>query len=106
MSYLILISVVVGGVLLYLLSSSGANTEVFSVNYYGLLGLTGMLALSLTGLVGYQLWRLRIKLRNQVFGAKLTLRLVVFFHTDCGVARHSDLCGVSTVLGQKYRIVV
>ncbi len=79
MSYLILISVVVGGALLYLLSSSGANTEVFSVNYYGLLGLTGMLALSLTGLVGYQLWHLRIKLRNQVFGAKLTLRLVVFF---------------------------
>lgn len=79
MSYLILISVVVGGVLLYLLSSSGANTEVFSVNYYGLLGLTGLLALSLTGLVGYQLWRLRIKLKSQVFGAKLTLRLVGFF---------------------------
>ena len=79
MSYLILISVVVGGVLLYLLSSSGANTEVFSVNYYGLLGLTGMLALSLAGLVGYQLWRLRIKLKSQVFGAKLTLRLVGFF---------------------------
>ena len=79
MNYLIIISVVVGGVLLYLLSSSGANTEVFSVNYYGLLGLTGLLALSLTGLVGYQLWRLRIKLKNRVFGAKLTLRLVVFF---------------------------
>ena len=79
MNYLIFISVAVGGVLLYLLSSSSANTEVFSVNYYGLLGLTGLLALSLMGLVGYQLWRLRIKLKNRVFGAKLTLRLVVFF---------------------------
>jgi len=78
-NYLILISVAFGGVLLYLLSRSGANTEVFSINYYGLLWLTGLLALSLTGLVGYQLWRLRIKLKSKVFGAKLTLRLVVFF---------------------------
>ncbi|MGA7748832.1 MAG: ATP-binding protein [Gallionella sp.] len=79
MNYLILISVAVGGVLLYLLSSSSANTEVFSINYYSLLGLTGLLALSLMGVVGYQLWRLRIKLKSRVFGAKLTLRLVVFF---------------------------
>jgi nitrogen fixation/metabolism regulation signal transduction histidine kinase len=77
--YLIFISVVAGGVLLYLLSSSGSNTEVFSFNYYSLLGLTGLLAMSLMGLVGYQLWQLRIKLKNRVFGAKLTLRLVVFF---------------------------
>ncbi len=79
MNYLIFISVAVGGVLLYLLSSSGANTEVFSINYYGLLGLTGLLALGLMGLVGFQLWRLRTKLKNGVFGAKLTLRLVLFF---------------------------
>ena len=65
--------------LLYLLSSSGANTEVFSINYYSLLWLTGLLALGLAGLVGYQLWRLLIKLKSKVFGAKLTLRLVVFF---------------------------
>jgi PAS domain S-box-containing protein len=31
------------------------------------------------GLVGYQLWRLRNKLKNKVFGAKLTMRLVLFF---------------------------
>lgn len=79
MRNLILISVVLGGVLLYLLSSSSANTEVFSRNYYSLLGLTGALALCLMGLVGYQLWRLRNKLKNKVFGAKLTMRLVLFF---------------------------
>ncbi|BBI98321.1 two-component sensor histidine kinase [Ferrigenium kumadai] len=79
MKYLILVSVVVGGALLYLLSSSSADTEVFSLNYYSLLGLTGTLAVCLMGLVGYQLWRLRNKLRNRVFGAKLTLRLVLFF---------------------------
>ena len=79
MSYLIFFSAIAGGLLLYLLSASSANTEIFSANYYGLLGLTGLLALALTGLVGYQLWRLRIKLKNKVFGAKLTLRLVLFF---------------------------
>ena len=79
MTYLIFISVAVSGALLYLLSSSSANTEGFSVNYYGLLGLTGLLASGLMGLVGYQLWRLRNKLKNKVFGAKLTLRLVLFF---------------------------
>jgi nitrogen fixation/metabolism regulation signal transduction histidine kinase len=77
--YLIILSVITGTALLYLLSSNSVNTEVFSVSYYGLLGLTGMLALSLSSLVGYQFWRLRNKLKNKVFGAKLTLRLVLFF---------------------------
>jgi len=79
MRNLILVSIAIGGVLLYLLSSSSANTEVFSLNYYSLLGLTGALALYLMGLVGYQLWRLRNKLKSRVFGAKLTARLVLFF---------------------------
>ncbi|OGS97150.1 MAG: PAS domain-containing sensor histidine kinase [Gallionellales bacterium RIFCSPLOWO2_02_FULL_57_47] len=79
MKYLIFIGAIVGVTLLYLLSSSSANTEVFSISYYLLLGLTGLFALSLTGLVGFQLVRLRNKIRNKVFGAKLTLRLVVFF---------------------------
>ena len=77
--YLNLISIVIGSTLLYLLSSSSVNTEVFSVSYYGLLGLTGLLALCLLVLVGYQLKRLRNKLKSKVFGAKLTLRLVLFF---------------------------
>jgi len=79
MRNLILVSIVIGGVLLYLLSSSSVNTEVFSLNYYSLLGLTGALALCLMVLVGYQLWRLRNKLKNRIFGAKLTTRLVLFF---------------------------
>jgi nitrogen fixation/metabolism regulation signal transduction histidine kinase len=76
---LILLSVVLAVALLVLLSGSSANTEVFSFNYYALLGLTGLLALSLMALSGYQLWRLRVKLKQKVFGAKLTLRLVTFF---------------------------
>ncbi|MDD4929164.1 MAG: ATP-binding protein [Gallionella sp.] len=79
MRYLIILSVVAGSALLYLLSSNSVNTEVFSNNYYGLLALMGLLAAGLLGLVGFQIWRLRSKLKNKVFGAKLTLRLVLFF---------------------------
>lgn len=79
MKYLILLSVITGTALLYLLSSNSVNTEVFSSNYYSILALMGLLATGLLGLVGYQIWRLREKLKNKVFGAKLTLRLVLFF---------------------------
>ena len=79
MKYLIFISALLGSFLLYLLSSASANTELFSRNYYVLLSLAGVLALYLTVLVGYQLWQLRGKLKAQVFGAKLTLRLTLFF---------------------------
>lgn len=79
MKYLIFISALLGSFLLYLLSSASANTELFSRNYYVLLALAGVLAVYLTVLVGYQLWQLRGKLKAQVFGAKLTLRLTLFF---------------------------
>ena len=79
MKYLIFISAITGGLLLYLLSSASANTDLFSRNYYLLLALAGLLALSLAVLVGYQLWQLRGKIKAQVFGAKLTLRLALFF---------------------------
>ncbi len=79
MKQIIFISAIAGAVLLYLLSSNSANTELFSRNYYGVLALTGLLAVGLIGLIGYQLWRLRDKLKNKVFGAKLTLKLALFF---------------------------
>ncbi|MES1981277.1 MAG: ATP-binding protein [Pseudomonadota bacterium] len=79
MKYLIFMSALLGGLLLYLLSSASANTDLFSRNYYGLLLLAGALAFCLTLLVGYQLWQLRGKIKAQVFGAKLTLRLALFF---------------------------
>ncbi|MDH4286059.1 MAG: HAMP domain-containing protein, partial [Gallionella sp.] len=79
MKYFIFISAIVGVTLLYLLSGSSANSEVFTSKYYALLFLTGLFALGLAGLVGFQLMRLRNRIRNKVFGARLTLRLVVFF---------------------------
>lgn len=79
MKYIIFISGFIGALLLYLLSSASANTDLFSRNYYTLLALAGLLALSLSALVGYQLWHLREKIKAQIFGAKLTLRLALFF---------------------------
>ena len=79
MKYLIFISTLIGSLLLYLLSRASANTDLFSRNYYGLLALAGALALCLAVLVGYQLWQLRGKIKAQVFGAKLTLRLALVF---------------------------
>ncbi|MDD5179648.1 MAG: ATP-binding protein [Gallionellaceae bacterium] len=79
MKYLIFFSALIGSLLLYLLSSASANTDLFSRNYYGLLTLAGALALCLALLVGYQLWQLRAKIKAQIFGAKLTLRLALFF---------------------------
>ncbi|MGV8934803.1 MAG: ATP-binding protein [Gallionellaceae bacterium] len=79
MKYLIFISGLIGVLLLYLLSSASANTDLFSRNYYTLLSLAGLLALSLAALIGYQLWQLREKIKAEVFGAKLTLRLALFF---------------------------
>jgi nitrogen fixation/metabolism regulation signal transduction histidine kinase len=77
--YLAVFSTFLGGLLLYLLARASANTDLFSRNYYNLLALAGSLALSLTLLVGYQLWQLRGKIKAKVFGAKLTLRLAIFF---------------------------
>jgi len=79
MKYLIIICGVAGVALLYLLSSASANTALFSHNYSSLLIFTGLLSLGLCALVGYQLWQLRVKLKEQVFGAKLMLRLTIFF---------------------------
>lgn len=79
MKYLIFISGLIGALILYLLSSASANTDLFSRNYYTLLALAGLLALCLSALVGYQLWQLREKIKAQIFGAKLTLRLALFF---------------------------
>ncbi|MBU0620593.1 MAG: HAMP domain-containing protein [Gammaproteobacteria bacterium] len=79
MKYLVIISGLLGAALLYLLSSASANTDLFSHNYYVLLVMTGALALGLVGLVASQTWQLRSKLKQQVYGAKLTLRLVKIF---------------------------
>ncbi len=77
--YALVLVMVLAAVTLFLLATAAANTTLFAEQYPLLLSLNGAIALALTGLVGYQLYILRRKLRSRVFGSKLTLRLVVLF---------------------------
>ena len=79
MKPLIFLCVVAGAALVYLMSEASANTTAFAQNLDLLLGVSGGLALGLMALIGYQLVTLRRKLRERVFGSKLTLRLMVVF---------------------------
>ena len=79
MKYLVLLGFGVGAVLVYLLSSASANTELFARNFPYLLAVTGALVAALLVLVGYQVVQLRHKIKHGVFGAKLTVRLMLVF---------------------------
>ncbi|MGZ5035515.1 MAG: ATP-binding protein [Usitatibacter sp.] len=79
MRVLIFLCVVTGAALVYLMSEASSNNALFAQNYTLLLGLGGGLALGLMALIAYQLMLLRRKLRERVFGSKLTLRLMVVF---------------------------
>ncbi|MDE2260573.1 MAG: HAMP domain-containing protein [Betaproteobacteria bacterium] len=79
MKWAVALVVLSGGALLYLLSAATANTSLFSVHYPRLLAAGAGVALALMGLISYQLWTLYGKLRDRVFGSKLTLKLVIVF---------------------------
>ncbi len=79
MRYLLLACVGLGVAATFLLASVSANTALFSTYYAPLLGVNLLIALLLAGMVAYQLVSLRRRLRAGVFGAKLTLRLVMLF---------------------------
>ncbi|TCV80254.1 sensor histidine kinase [Sulfurirhabdus autotrophica] len=77
MRYIVILGITLGAVLLYLLSQASGNSPSLGQNYPLLLALNMALAVGLMGLVGYQLWGLRRKIKAKVFGAKLTLRILV-----------------------------
>ena len=79
MRYLLLICVGLGVAAVFLLASVSANTALFSEYYPVLLGDNLVIAVLLAAMVTYQLVSLRKKLKAGVFGAKLTLRLVMLF---------------------------
>ena len=79
MKALIFLCVVAGAALVYLMSEASSNSAFFAHNIPLLLGLGGGLALGLMALIVYQLLLLRRKLRERVFGSKLTLRLMAVF---------------------------
>ncbi len=79
MKPLVFLCVVTGAALVYLMSVASSNNSFFAQNY-GLLYKLGLgMALGLMVLIGYQVFLLRRKLRDRVFGSKLTLRLMVVF---------------------------
>jgi nitrogen fixation/metabolism regulation signal transduction histidine kinase len=79
MRFLIALCVITGAALVYLMSQASANSEAFTNNITLLLRLAGGLAAGLMALIVYQLLILRKKLRERVFGSKLTLRLMMVF---------------------------
>ncbi len=79
MKHVVFIGIALGAVLLYLLSHASANTAVSGQNYTILLGLNIALAVSMTILICWQLWRLYRQIRQQVMGSRLTLRLLGMF---------------------------
>ena len=75
--YAIVLLVGLCAVGLFLLATASANTALFAEHYKGLLIINGSIAVLLLVLVIRQLVILRRRLKAGVFGAKLTLRLVM-----------------------------
>ncbi len=75
--YAIVLLVGLGAVGLFLLATASANAALFAEHYRALLIVNGAIAILLAVLVVRQLLMLRKRLKAGVFGAKLTLRLVL-----------------------------
>ena len=75
--------IIVGGTVaaagLFLLATASADTTLFARHYPLLLALNAALAALLAALVVYQLLALVRRYRSRVFGARLTLRLLLRF---------------------------
>jgi two-component system, NtrC family, nitrogen regulation sensor histidine kinase NtrY len=79
MTYVLIASAALGGILLFLLAAATANSPLFAEHYPLLLGLNAAIALSLLGLVVYQLSKLARQRRAKIFGSLLTFRVLVMF---------------------------
>lgn len=67
------------GLSLFLLTTVGADTDVFAGIYPYLLGLNGTVAVALAGIVAVQLRRLWREYRERAFGSRLKYRLMLMF---------------------------
>jgi len=76
---LLIVAAAFGAILLFLLATASANTALFARHYPWLIALNVIVALSLASLVGWQLRQLWREYREQVFGSRLKLRLMLFF---------------------------
>lgn len=79
MKPLIIIGGTVAAVGLFLLASASGDTALFARHYPLLLALNAALASLLAALVGFQLVAMARRYRARVFGARLTLRLLLRF---------------------------
>ncbi|UTH75483.1 ATP-binding protein [Chromobacterium sp. IIBBL 290-4] len=79
MRYATIALATVGTILLYLLAIATGNASKLNDYYWWVFGLNSLLLFSLLTVVGRQLWRLRQRVKNRVFGAKLTQRLALMF---------------------------
>ncbi len=79
MQVLVITALSLGAVILYLLSKASSNTTLFAKDLPALLVLGVFMVIILLLLVGYQLLRIRRRLKTRVFGSKLTLKLVLLF---------------------------
>src|SRR5438046_10572407 len=79
MTYVVIASAALGGILLFLLAAATANSPLFAEHYPLLLALNAAIALALLGLVMYQLAILARQRRAKVFGSLLTFRVLVMF---------------------------
>ena len=79
MKWLLIIGGAVAAVGVFLLATASGDTAIFARHYPLLLGLNAALAALLAALVIAQLVMLARRYRARVFGARLTLRLLVRF---------------------------
>jgi len=79
MRYVVLAAAALGGVLLYLLSTASQDSPLLAEGFPAMLVVGAVAAALLFGLVGWQLVVLRRRIRNGVFGSKLTLKLLFWF---------------------------
>ena len=68
---------VLGGILLFMLATASANSELFANHYPLLIGVNGAATFALLVLAVLQLRALRREYRQQVFGSRLKTRLVI-----------------------------
>ncbi len=76
---ILVVAAALAGILLFLLTSASANTDLFASTYPYLLALNGAVAVALGGLVGIQLRRLWREYRASQFGSRLKYRLMLMF---------------------------
>ena len=79
MKYVVYISAILGGLLLYLLSNASANSAASGEYYNLLVALNIALAVMLVLLIGVQLYSLYRNIRDRVMGSRFTLRLLGSF---------------------------